>query len=119
MRLVLEWNSPVMEWDYWNNKEVPSKLDREKIFLSVGIKGLSEDESYSFLDDLEMAINEELEAEYGHTSFARCSGYEDTEENALCDTCGWEREFGNVAEQKKEIMQTIRRVYKELKKKYE
>ena len=119
MKLVLEWNAPVMEWDYWKCKEVPSKLDRENIFLSVGIKGLSEDTSYRFLDALEDAINEELEAEYGHTSFAKCSGYEDTEEKTLYDVCGWERDCGRVAEQKKEIMQTIRRVYKELKIKYE
>lgn len=119
MKLVLEWNPPTMEWDYWENKEVPCKLDRENIYLNVGIKGLSEDASYRFLDDLETAINEELEAEYGHTSFARCSDYGDTEEKALYDVCGWERDFGNVSEQKKEIMQTIRRVYKELKTKYE
>lgn len=119
MKLVLEWNSPVMEWDSWKCKEVPSKLDREYIWLSVGIKGLSEDASYEFLNDLQKAINEELESDYGETDFARCSGYGDTEENALYDVCGWHRDFGNVGEQKKEIVRTIRSVYKELKKQYE
>lgn len=118
MKLTLKWESPVMEWDCIKEKEVPSKLDRENIFLSVGIKGLAEEESYLFLDELENAINNELESAYGNTSFNRCSGYEDIEENTLYDTCGWERDLGNVVEQKKEIMQSIRRVCKELKKKY-
>ena len=93
MKLVLEWNPPTMEWDYWKNKEVPCKLDRENIYLNVGIKGLSEDASYRFLDDLETAINEELEADYGHTSFARCSGYEDTEESFLNIRTRWAKHY--------------------------
>lgn len=71
MKLTLKWESPIMEWDYWKEKEVPSKLDRENIFLCVGIKGLSEDASYRILNDLEDGINKELEGTYGHTNFAR------------------------------------------------
>lgn len=114
MKLVLTWQPPVMQWDYSKCKEVPSQLDRENIFLSVGIKEVSEQEAYVLLMKLETALNEELETIYGKTSFARCSGYEDTEKRTLYDFCGWKRDFGNVAEQKKEIMQTARSVFKKI-----
>ena len=116
MKLLLEWNSPSMEWDYIKRKEVPSRLDRENIFLSVGIKGLPEQESYLFLNLLEEKMNEELADVYGRTGFARCSGYGDTEDGVLYDTCGWKRDFGSVAEQKQEIIRTIRGIYLSLKK---
>ena len=118
MKISLEWQAPIMEWDYVKEKQVPSKDDKENIFLTVGIKELSENKTYEFLDELEIAINKELSEGYGKTSFMRCSSYEDTENKALYDTCGWKRDFGNIAEQKREIIQTIRSIYKELKKKY-
>ena len=118
MKLTLTWNSPVMEWDYLQCKEVISQPDKECIFLNVKIKGLSEKDSYKFFNDLEKAINKELKDTYGEFGFSNCTGYEDSEPNTLIDTGGWKRDFGNIAEQKREIIRTIRKIYKELKKQY-
>ena len=121
MRITLNWGKPIMEWDYYKEKEVPSKFDREYITLEVGIKGLSEKKSYMFLYDLGIAINKDVDIVdcYGTTEFSGCCAYEDVEENALHDECYWKRDYGYVREQKKEIMQSVRKICKELRKKYE
>lgn len=115
MKVVLQWEKPNMEWDCVKEKEMPSKYDRQTICLSVGIIGLSEKESYNFLDTLENEINKNLEKTYGKTSFLRCSSYEDIKEKSLYDTLTWKRDFGCVSKQKENITKTIRECVKNLK----
>lgn len=121
MRITLNWGKPIMEWNYYKEKDIPSKFDKEHITLEVGIKGLSKEKSYMFLNDLGIAINnnEDIAGNYGKTEFSKCCAYEDVEENALHDECYWKRDYGYIREQKKEIMQNVRKICKELKKKYE
>lgn len=118
MKMTIEWVPPKMEWDSYKCKEVPSKPDRENIYLEVGIKGLSENGSDKFFDDLEEAINKELREIYGESSFCRCSNYGESEDGVLYDAIGWKRDFGNVAEQKREIVKVFRNSYKQLREKY-
>jgi hypothetical protein len=118
MEMILEWEPPEMVWDFYKCKEIPSKSDQENIFLSVCIKGLSEDGSYRFLADLEDAVNRELQEAYGNESFMRCSGYAEEEDGVLYDTIGWKRDLGNVSEQKRKILKVFRNSYKQLRGNY-
>ena len=113
----MEWEPPRTIWDFYKCKEIPSRSDQENIFLSVCIKGLSEDRSYEFLDALEDIINEELGAAYGNESFMSCSAYAD-EEDVLYDTIRWKRDVGNVSEQKRKIVKVLRNSYKKMRGKY-
>ena len=114
MKVILKWEKPIMEYSWIKERYVPSKLDRENIFLSVSIKGLSSEDSYSFLDALEAKINEELGEEYGDTSFMRCTSYGEDKKDVLFDTCGWEREYGNVTKQKKKILKAVRNIVNQM-----
>ena len=118
MKVTLQWQKPIMEYDIINDKYYPSKEDRDSIFLEVTVKGLSETESYEYITRLENAINQSNIAYYGKVSFGRCSAYGDVEDGALSDFCGWKRNFGMVKEQKREIMQDVRQICKALSKEY-
>ena len=84
MKITLEWGKPNMIYDVTTNKSYPSKTDRDYIFLDITITGLTESESYEYINKLEDAINKSSVAYYyGTVSFARCTAYGDTADNTL------------------------------------
>lgn len=113
MQISFHWQAAIKEIDTGTGKEVPSELDRNYIWLDVGIKGLSENEAYEFQNILEDAINRNTAHLYGKTSFSRCTGYGDVKDGALYDYCGWKRNFGCTREQKENIKFGVRRAIEE------
>ena len=115
MKISLNWQIVIKEIDPVTGKEVPSELDRNYLWLDIGIKGLSENEAYEFQNILEDAINRNTARLYGKTSFSRCTGYGDVKAGELHDYCGWKRWFGCIREQKEDIRYCVRKAFEETK----
>ena len=117
MRMLLRWAPVEKEWDDYG-EEVVSEFSRKNIQLIVGIHGLSENDSYNFLADLERAINQDLEGTCGKAGFLFCSGYGEEKQGTLFDCIAWKRDRGYVREQKAMIMESFKNAYMQLEGKY-
>ncbi len=118
MTTSLKW-APLLRDHNFYGEEVINKFSEECITLTVGVRGLSESDCCKFLCDLEKIINKELAETYGETSFEFCAEYGAERENTLYENISFDRCKGEVADQKKEIMEVVRRACTELKKQYQ